>query len=231
MLSVDKIVPKRWMQWTEEAMEAAMSDVRSGKYSVLCAAKLYGIPKSTLHDRISGKVIHGQKPGPKRYFTPAEENDMADLLVDVAKADYGKKITQAQNIAGMAAYDKGRVKTPTMLSYGWFRRFLEWHPHLSYHKGISVEIKKDRSSPDINNKDIENWGDLQYISKYLEQFVLDGKPQSKQQMVRISDARVLTGGTCAAILQEREEKKQKEKAEKGRENLCGSKRKRKRRKS
>ena len=47
VISVDKIVPKakRRMQWTEEAMEAAMSDVRSGKYSVLRAAKLYGIPK------------------------------------------------------------------------------------------------------------------------------------------------------------------------------------------
>ena len=50
---------------------------------------------------------------------------MADFLVDVAKADYGKTITQVQNIAGMAANDKGRVETPTMLSYGWFRRFLE----------------------------------------------------------------------------------------------------------
>ena len=45
VLPVDKIVPERRMQWTEEAMGVAMSDVRSGKYSVLRAAKLYGIPK------------------------------------------------------------------------------------------------------------------------------------------------------------------------------------------
>ena len=155
VLSVDKIVPKRRMQWTEEAMEAAMSDVRIGKYSVLRAAKLYGIPKSTLHDRISGKVTHGQKPGPKRYFTPAEQNDMADFLVDVAKAGCGKTITQVRNIAGMVAHDKGRVETP-MVSYGWFRRFLERQPHLSYRKETSVEIRKDRSYPDVNNKDVEN---------------------------------------------------------------------------
>ena len=58
--------------------------IRSGKYSMLRTSKLYGIPKSTVHDRISGKVIHGQKPEPKQYFTPAEENDMADFLADVA---------------------------------------------------------------------------------------------------------------------------------------------------
>ena len=124
MLSVDKIVPKRRMQWTEEAMEAAMSDIRSGKYSAFRAAKLYGIPKSTLHDRISGKVICGQKPGPKQYFTHAKENEMAEFIADVAKAGYGKTIMQVRNIAGMAAHDKGKMEAP-MVSYGWFRRFLE----------------------------------------------------------------------------------------------------------
>ena len=58
-----------------------------------------------------------------------------------------------------------------------------------------------------------------YPFNHLVQFVPDAKPQSKQQMVRISGARVLTGDTCAVILQEREEKKQKEKAEKKKRKL------------
>ena len=29
------------------------------------AAKDHGVPVSTLHDRISGKISHGDKPGPK----------------------------------------------------------------------------------------------------------------------------------------------------------------------
>ena len=97
---------------------------------------------------------------------------------------------------------------------------MEQHPHLSYRKETSVEIRKDSSSPDVNNKDVENQGDLvRYISKYLVQFVPDAKPQIKQQMVRIFEARVLTGGTCAAVLEECEEKKQKEKAEKEKRKL------------
>ena len=51
------------------------------------------------------------------------------------------------------------------------------------------------------------------------QFGPDAKPQSKQQMVRISGARVLTGDTCASILQEREKKKQKEKDKKEKRKL------------
>ena len=44
------------------------------------AAKLYGTPNSTLHDQISGKVLHGQKLGRKQYFSAAEENEMANFL-------------------------------------------------------------------------------------------------------------------------------------------------------
>ena len=133
VLSIDKIVPKRRMRWTDEVIRAAMDLEKSGKYSMFRAAKLYGIPNSTLHDRISGKILQGQKPGRKRYFSDAEENEMANFFVEVAKAGYGKTITQVQNIAGMAAHDKGKVES--VVSYGWFRRFLERHLHLSYCKG------------------------------------------------------------------------------------------------
>ena len=46
------------------------------------------------------------------------------------------------------------------------------HQKLLLCEGTSVEITKDRSSPDFNNKDIENQDDLRYISKYLVQLYL-----------------------------------------------------------
>ena len=53
---------------------------------VLHAAQLYNVPKSTLHDRVSGKVQHGDKHGPRPYFSALEETEMANFLVDVAQA-------------------------------------------------------------------------------------------------------------------------------------------------
>ena len=61
--------------------------------------------------------------------------------------------------------------------------------------------------------------ELRYISKYLVQFVPNAKPKNKEEVVRISGARVLTSDRCAAILKEREEKKQKEKEEKEKRKL------------
>ena len=49
---------------------------------------MHGIPKSTLHDRISGNVTHGDKPGPDQLLSPAEEEELSNFLVEVAQAGY-----------------------------------------------------------------------------------------------------------------------------------------------
>lgn len=47
-------------------------------------AKEYEVPKSTLKDRLSGRLFHGTKPGPRPYL---EENQLADYLVNTAKEE------------------------------------------------------------------------------------------------------------------------------------------------
>ena len=60
-------------------MEAVIRAVKEDKMTVLHASQLHNIPKTTLHDRISGKVLHGSKPGPKPYFLPTDEKEMANF--------------------------------------------------------------------------------------------------------------------------------------------------------
>ena len=50
------------------------------------------------------------------------------------KAGFGKTRQQVCNITGMTAHDKGKVTSP-VVSHGWFRRFLQQQPHLSYWRG------------------------------------------------------------------------------------------------
>jgi len=82
------------------------------------------VPKSTLHDRISGKVRRGDKPGPKPYLSSTEEKELADFLVDVAKVGYRRTRKQVRTIAGSCAHDEGRLKSPVVASHGWFVRFM-----------------------------------------------------------------------------------------------------------
>ena len=62
-------------------MVAALEEVKKGKYSVNRIATMYGLPRSTLKDRVTGRVTHGTKPGPHPYLTDNEEEVLAKHLV------------------------------------------------------------------------------------------------------------------------------------------------------
>ena len=67
LLRSPKKVKKR-KQWSEESMAAAIVAVKGGE-SVLHAAHQFGVPRQTLGDRVSGKVVHGTNPGRTRKGT------------------------------------------------------------------------------------------------------------------------------------------------------------------
>ena len=49
---------------------------------------MLGIPRSTLHDHISGKVKQYAKQGPKPYLTAEEEEELANFLLRCARIGY-----------------------------------------------------------------------------------------------------------------------------------------------
>ena len=143
--SITITVRQKRKQWPGKAMMAAMDVVRSGELSLSRAAKVYGVPKSTLHYHVSGRVSHGHKSEPKSYLSVAEENKFAILL---AKAGYGKT-KPVHYIAGMSAHDQGKVVHPTV-SHGWFKRFLQWQPQLSYPRGDpTANVRMNCLSEDV----------------------------------------------------------------------------------
>ena len=118
-------------------MEAALKAVKDGM-GVNKAAELHGVPKSTLKDRVSGRVAHGSKPGPKTYLTSQEETQLANYLLDVSEAGYGKTRKQVKAMVEGIAKEKGAMKSDNKVSDGWWRRFLERQPQLSLRKGDST---------------------------------------------------------------------------------------------
>ena len=67
---------------------AAMDAVIQG-CSVRRAAEEHRVPRTMLQDRISGKVVHGTKPGPLPYFDKAEEADLAEFI-EVVSVNFAK---------------------------------------------------------------------------------------------------------------------------------------------
>ena len=76
--------------WTEAQMSGALKSVLDDGVSRNKAAMMHGVPCSTLKDRLSGRVIHGRKPGPKPYLNVDEEQELADHLITASNIGYGK---------------------------------------------------------------------------------------------------------------------------------------------
>ena len=74
--------PQRRKQWTVEQMDVALYSVTYDGLSGNKAADLHGVPRSTLKDRLSGRVKHGTKPGPKLYLSNAVAQRPLLLLLD-----------------------------------------------------------------------------------------------------------------------------------------------------
>ena len=71
-------------------MIKAMNAVTSNEMGVNEAAAQYGIPLTTLKNRLSGWVKHGTKPGPQSYLTKEVEDKLVDFLIECCKTGNGK---------------------------------------------------------------------------------------------------------------------------------------------
>jgi len=132
-------------------MENAIHDMTDGNMPVLWAAKKHGLPKSSLHDRISGKVSHGDRPGPKPSLTAAEESEIGDFLVEVSQAGYGKTRREVRQIAGRVAVYK-RQRDKAMVSHASLRGFCCGSPTCHIIGGTHCECSDELSYQGSNHR-------------------------------------------------------------------------------
>ena len=76
-----------YKHWTEEQMGLAVNSVLKGS-SIRLAAEEYDVPRSTLGDRISGRVNPDAKSGPSKYLSNEEEDELVQFLLDCASLGY-----------------------------------------------------------------------------------------------------------------------------------------------
>ena len=71
--------PIQYKNWSEDRLYKAYKAVQNG-HSIRHAANSYNVPKSTLYDRLSGRVQFGTKRKPPRYLTDPEEEELVNFL-------------------------------------------------------------------------------------------------------------------------------------------------------
>ena len=134
------------------------------------AAREHGVPKTTLRDRLSGRVTHGSKPGPKPYLTGSEELELSSFIKESAKVGYGKTRRDVMIIAERVAKDKGILRKQR-ISQGWWNRFMERQKDLSLRRGESIShVRMDA----VNKETMDHYFSL--LKDTLEEHNLLDKP-------------------------------------------------------
>ena len=88
-------------------MTRAIEAVKSSELGINQSALEYGVPKTTLKDRIAGRVKHGTKPGPVAYLDPSEEEELVNFLFECSRVGYGKIKREVLQMVEAAAKKKG----------------------------------------------------------------------------------------------------------------------------
>ena len=120
--------PEKYKQWTDSRMEKACQAVQSGGLTVRRAAEQYFVPKSTLHDHVSGRVQAGANSGPPRYLTDEEEMELVEFLTGCASVGYARSRIQVTQLVQEVVSKKGLQVT---VPHGWWDSIRRHHKRLS----------------------------------------------------------------------------------------------------
>lgn len=150
-------------------MEKALH-VASEGVSVRMAASQFGVPKSSLHDRITGRVQPGAVPGAARHLDEEEEVELVRWLEGCASIGYAKSVREVRSVVGAIVAAKNNLEN-VVVSRGWWDRFRSRHPHLTLRTGESLAYHRAIST---NLVIIDKYFDL--LEEVLTTNNLTGKP-------------------------------------------------------
>ena len=154
--------------WREDNMVQAVDSVLKKGTSIRKAAKEYDIPKSTIADWISGRVLMGAVSGPNRYLDAQQEEELVHFLIECASVGYPRSRQAVIGMVERILNDRGIQRTVT---HGWWESFCHRHPNVSLRTTVSLSLSRAKAS-DINV--INKYFDL--LQSTMDEYDLHDKP-------------------------------------------------------
>lgn len=154
-----KIVAK----YSNDQLLKAIEAVKNG-LTQFAAAKMYGVPRSTLHNKISGKSLVGKKSGPGTVLSTKEEQCIEKWVICLAER--GFPVVKRQLLRSIQLYlNTNKRNTPFANNYPgrkWYKNFLKRHPIIA--KRLSQNLIKSRAA--VTENQLKTWHEE--VRKYCE---------------------------------------------------------------
>ena len=157
---------KKRVKCTLEQMARAIEAVRSGNLSKKAAAKAYAVPRTTLLDKLAGRVPKpATPPGWKPTLTCAEEANLvryAKLMFEIGypltKREFLKEVKHILDIDGRETPFKNNLP-----GHHWFELFRKRNPEMTMRTPMGLGQERAKINIDM----ISSWFDgvINYLVK------------------------------------------------------------------
>ena len=137
-------------------MVGALKAVSEGM-GVNRAALEYGVPKSTLKDRVAGRVNHGCKCGRAPFLSHSEEEELYHYLVTCANIGYPKRRDDVIGIVRRILESKLDCDMSEFKGKGWWLCFMQRWPKLALRKGDALAQPRANA---VNSENLKHYYDL-----------------------------------------------------------------------
>ena len=156
-----------------DALTKAYMSVKDNSMPIKKAARLNGVPETTLRKRISGAVdVDCVKSGPNPMFTLEQEARLVDHVTMLAKVGYGYTRGELCSLATEYAIDLELRSRDNPLSLQWYRSFIQRWPNLAVKKPRTLSLARAKATSEdaVNSYFLE-------LDKILTKYSLKDKPQ------------------------------------------------------
>ena len=143
-----------YKQWNEDQMANAFEAVKKGS-SIRHAAEEYDVPRSTLADRISGRVVPGTNSGPSKYLSTEEEDELVQFLLDCASIGYPHGRLEVIAMVQRVCHERGIERVVT---HGWWESFCRRHSEVTLRVTAPLSTARAKAT------------DIDVINKYFDMF-------------------------------------------------------------
>lgn len=159
------------MEPNDNTLFYAIQDVLEG-LSIRKSARKLEVARSTLHDRVSGKVINKNR-GRQRVLTAEEEGRFAAWLIERCRLGLG---VSKEEFVDVVQSFINKIDRKTMFNNenrpgeSWYRGFLKQNPQVKLRAARTLDKKRAKITP----ADLDEW--YSDFEKFVNQFGLRNRP-------------------------------------------------------
>nr|CAI5844560.1 unnamed protein product [Callosobruchus analis] len=142
-------------RYTEETLQKALELIRTNSTTISEASRRYGIPKSTLSNKLTGKVPQIRKMGPDTVLSIEEEYKLEKWILSKALLGFPMHPDEVKDSVQKVLKETKRENPFTDDRPGkkWLQLFLRRHPNITQRN--TEIISKARAS--VTEENIRNW--------------------------------------------------------------------------